>query len=198
MVKSAARLELGDAGPVLAPVGQPLRPRVRLLLGEVLGGQTLARGLLRVHPGLEVLGLEVGEGEQEVAQIALGIHHDGRDPVDGRFLQQPDAQAGLAAARHAHAHAVGDEVFRVVEEEVARLFRTKIVFPAEVERPQLFEVFHGRSSLTHSGTVRDTQWTFEYNNNAFRPKSEPWLSPFTVPGRLAPFPGRVCMHRGAP
>ena len=53
---------------------------------------------------------QLGEGQQQVGQVALGVDDDGRHAVDGRLLEQVDAQAGLAAAGHADKHGMGDQV----------------------------------------------------------------------------------------
>ena len=135
-------LQPGDAGSVLAPVGQPLLPGLGLLLGEVLRRKAFLGCLLRVHPGQEVLRLEVGEGQHKVAEVPFGVDHNGGDAVERRLFQQRDAQSGLAAARHTHADAVSDQVLGVVQKEAGILLFGQVVFAAEVERPQLFEVFH--------------------------------------------------------
>ena len=57
---------------------------------------------------------QLGKGEQQVAEVALGIDGDDRDAVDGGFFEQRQAEARLAAAGHADAHGVGGEVLGVV------------------------------------------------------------------------------------
>src|SRR4030095_5216283 len=85
-----------------------------------------------------------GEGEEEIAQIALGIDHQRGNAVDRGLLEERQAEAGLAAARHAHADRVGDEIFRIVEEQGAGgCFRAEIVGAPEVEHAELFEVGGG-------------------------------------------------------
>ena len=92
-------------------------------------------------------GLGPGEGEQEVREITLGIDEDGRDAVDRRFLDQGQAEAGLAAAGHAHADRVGDQIPRVVEDEIrARFSGRGVEGSPEVEHAQLLVVRHGRPS----------------------------------------------------
>lgn len=63
--------------------------------------------------------------------------------VDRRLLDESDAEARLAAARHADDHGVGGEVFRVVEHELVGdgIGRFVIAF-AEIENAELFEVLH--------------------------------------------------------
>ena len=54
-----------------------------------------------------------------------------------------ETQAGLAAAGHADADRVRDEIFRIVEQEaVFRLLFFQVVGTAEIESAELFEVFH--------------------------------------------------------
>jgi hypothetical protein len=76
-----------------------------------------------VHPRQEIFGTQIGEGQHQVGKITLGVDHDGRDVVQGRFLEQPDAEAGPAAARHPYADPMGHEILGVVEKKAARLFR---------------------------------------------------------------------------
>ncbi|MDP2999605.1 MAG: hypothetical protein Q8N47_19100 [Bryobacterales bacterium] len=99
---------------VLSPPGQPVAPQRRLLRGVVLDRNALAPRVVLAHPGSEVLRAQIRESQQQIGQIALGIDHDGRNAVDRRFLQQADTKAGLAAAGHAHADGVRDQVARIV------------------------------------------------------------------------------------
>jgi hypothetical protein len=77
-----------DAVAVLAPVGQALRPGLGGAGGELGGRRALARGFGGIDPGFELGGRQAGKGEQQVGDVALGIDHDGRDPVERRFLNQ--------------------------------------------------------------------------------------------------------------
>ncbi len=151
-------LQALDAGRVLSPIGQSLLPHLRLLLGELIDGDALLGRLLVAHPRAKVLGAQFGEGEHQVGQVALGVDDDRRDAIDGGFFQQTDAEAGLATPRHAHAHAVSDEVLRVVQEEAAGLLAGQIVLAAQVERAQLLKVFHGEGSSGHGGTRHYPQY----------------------------------------
>jgi hypothetical protein len=78
---------------------------------------------------------EGGEVEQEIGKIAFGIDDDGGDAIDGGFLKQADAEAGLAAAGHADADGVGDQVLGIEEKEAIVLF-------AEIEYAELFKILH--------------------------------------------------------
>ena len=131
----------------------PLLPQFRLLAGVVVGRDALARGVVLVDPGPEVGRAQLGEGQHQVAQVALGIDDDGRDAVEGRLFEQADAEARLAAAGHAHADGVGHEVLGVVEQQIVlERARGQVVGPTQVERPQLLEVLH-RPSLAVVGTL---------------------------------------------
>ena len=107
-----------DARSVLAPAGQAVPPGIGLLGGIVLLGEALLQGVLRVHPGKEVLLAQLRERQHEVAHVPLGVDDDGGYAVQGGLLQQRDAQPGLAATGHAHAHGMGHHVLGVVKEEV--------------------------------------------------------------------------------
>ncbi len=60
--------------------------------------------------GRKSAGREIGERQQQVAEVALGVDDEGRDAVDRGLLEQRDAQAGLAAAGHADADRVRGQV----------------------------------------------------------------------------------------
>ncbi len=135
--------QAADALAVLAPRGEPLAPLLGLGRGELVARDPLARGVLLVDPGQEVLRAQLGEGQQQVGEVALGVDDHGRDAVDRGLLEQVDAEAGLAAAGHADDHGVRDQVARVVEQGlVARRERRRVERPAQVEDAELFEVHH--------------------------------------------------------
>ena len=100
-----------------------------------------------VDPGPEVLRAQRREGEQQVAEVALGIDHDRRARRRSRPPRcSAEAQPGLAAAGHADADGVRRQVLRVVE-DVAVLQRLglDVVRLAEVEAPKSFDLVHGAS-----------------------------------------------------
>src|SRR5262249_44480795 len=75
------------------------------------------------------------------------------DAVEQRLLDERQAQAGLAAAGHADAHRVGDEILRVIEDETrARLLGAEVIRSAEVEDAELLEV--GGGGLGRGGPGR--------------------------------------------
>ena len=135
--------QAADALAVLAPPGQALLPARGLLRREGVDVDAGTCGGARVDPGREVGGRQVGEGQQEVAEIALGVDQDRRHAVDRRLLQEVDAQAGLAAARHADADGVRDEVRGVVEHELLARLAVRPDRPAEIQDAELLEVDHG-------------------------------------------------------
>src|SRR5204863_8197932 len=96
-----------------------------------------------VDPRTEVLGCQARERQEEVRQVPLGIDGNRRDAVDGGFLDERQAQPGLAAAGHADAKSVGDQVPGVVEDRLAERAALRIALPAEVEDAKLLEVPHG-------------------------------------------------------
>jgi hypothetical protein len=144
-----------DPGAVLTPGREALLPELRLLAGVVVGGDVLAARVVLVDPGPEVLGPEAREGEQQVGQIALGIDEQRRHAVQRRLLDQGQAEAGLAAAGHPDAHRVGDQILRVVEEEIlGGLLRLPVVEPPQVEDAQLLEGRGARHDGSTAGASR--------------------------------------------
>src|SRR5688572_20623396 len=75
--------ELLDAVGTLAPFAEALAPHGGLRRG--IGGDVLAflARVLFVHPGLELFRVEIGEGKEEVGDIALRIDGDDGDAVHG-------------------------------------------------------------------------------------------------------------------
>src|SRR6185503_1873571 len=132
--------EPADAAAVLAPGGQALGPGLGLCLREGVGSAALPSRVALVDPGPEGGGPQLGEGEEEVAEVALGIDHQRGDAVKRRLLEEAQAEAGLSAARHAHAYRMGDEILGVVEEEpIGGLLGSEVVEAAEIEDAELFE-----------------------------------------------------------
>ena len=131
-------LEALDACAVLAPGGEALAPEIGRGLGVLGDGPSLARRFAGIDPRLEALGREVGEGQHQVAEIALGIDRNGRHAVEGGLFEQRDAQARLARTRHADTHAVGRQVLGVVHEQlVGDVVRVHVEGLAQVEGTQL-------------------------------------------------------------
>ena len=136
-----------DAFGLFAGGGEAFSPEIRLLLREVGRGEAGLAGVIDVDPGEEVGTLEIGKRQQQVREIPLRIDDEGRDVVDRRLFEQGEAQARLAAAGHADADGVGDEVLRVVEDQVFGivLLRRLVVVRTEVKDAELLEVLHGCS-----------------------------------------------------
>jgi phosphoserine aminotransferase len=67
-----------------------------------------------LDPRREVFRREVRKRQQQITQITFGIDDDRGNVIDRGFLEEIDAQSGLAAAGHAHADGVRYEIFRVV------------------------------------------------------------------------------------
>ena len=112
-----------DALAALAPIGQALLHRLGLLGGEVLRttGPSCAASSALIQ-GRKSSPRKFGKVSSRLARSPLGSISDGGDAVDGRFFEQGDAQAGLAAAGHADAHGVRDQVLRIVQEQIRRAF----------------------------------------------------------------------------
>jgi hypothetical protein len=111
-------VKLGGQVGRLIPVREALAPRVGLLLRELIRREAPAGGVGGVHPGAEVRLRQRRKGQEDIGQISLGVDGQHRDAVDGRFLDEADAEAGLAAARHADADRVRDQVLRFVEDRL--------------------------------------------------------------------------------
>ena len=152
--KVRRRAQARDAVTGLAPGGQPLRPPLRFGGGERLRRHLLSARVVRVDPREEVVGRERREGEHEIGYVALRVDGDDRHAIERRLLEQREAQTGLAAARHPHAHGVRDEVARIVQHKtVTRPAGGQVVRPSEVEEAELLVVLHGDSSSADDCTL---------------------------------------------
>src|SRR3954469_25414461 len=151
--------QAADALAILAPRRETVLPELRLLRRERIGAEPLLRGVLLVDPWSEVFLPQVREGEHEIREIALRIYRERRDAVERRLLDERDAEPGLSAAGHPHAHRVRDEILRDVEDEAAlRRPRLRVVRSTEVERSELLEVggsgWRGHVVLPYARTRR--------------------------------------------
>src|SRR5262249_20076746 len=123
---------------------------------EVIRRQSLIARVVLIDPGAKIRRLQIGEREQQVGEIALGIDDDRRDAVDRGLLQQSDAEAGLPAARHADTNGMRHQVFGVVQQQIILALLTfQVVLSAQVEDAQLFVILHARF---FSSVVRQTEW----------------------------------------
>jgi len=131
----------GDPRGILTPGRQPVPPLRRLLRGELVDGLSVPRRFRRIHPRTKVLGLQLRERQQQVAQVTLGIDGNCRNAVDGRFFQERKTEPCLAAARHADTHRVRGQIFGFVQQPVIeRLALAKVVLLAQVENAQFLEI----------------------------------------------------------
>jgi hypothetical protein len=105
-----------DTGAILAPRGKPRAPALRFGGGKRRDVLRCPRRVIRVDPEFKLGTGQAGEVEQQVTHIALGVDHQHGHAIQRSFLNQVDGEARLAAARHTHAQAVGDEVGGVVEQ----------------------------------------------------------------------------------
>ncbi len=117
--------------------GQALLPERSCLAGQLCGRLALLAGGCLIDPGLEVGGFEIGEVERQVPHVAFRIDDQARDAVQQSFLDQVDAQTGLARASHPDDDSVRGEVVCFVGDQF--ILRGS---PAEVEIAFLEFGFH--------------------------------------------------------
>ncbi len=141
--KISRGLQAGDPRTVLPPSRQPFRPGLRRLRRVILRRHLFAGGLAFIHPWTEIRRGQPRKRQQQVAQVALGINHQDGNPVDGRLLDQADAQARLARACHSHAHRVGGQVLCVVQQGLGlRLRLARLVLAPQIEHAEFLNVHH--------------------------------------------------------
>ena len=139
----------------MSPLGEAGFPEFGLLGGEGVGVDAFAVRGVFVDPWAEVAGGEVGEGKEEVGDVAFGIDDERRDVIHSGFFEHADAESGLTGTGHAENDAVGDEVARVVENKVVGGFvGGGIDFASEVERAEFFVVGGGGHDYLMTWKVR--------------------------------------------
>ena len=79
--------QAADAIRPLSRPGQPLAPQVRHAGRVGIEIHVLAARIVGVDPRPEILGPQLGEGEEQVCHVALGVDDQRRHAVEGRFLQ---------------------------------------------------------------------------------------------------------------
>ena len=132
-----------NTGAVLSPVAQPLFPARRLVGCEVRARLPRPLGFLAVDPGLEIRARERREGQEQVGEVTFRVDDDGGYAVDRGFFDESDAEAGLAAARHADDQGVRDQVPRVVEDRLRfNAWRGGAGPTPKIEHTKLLEVSH--------------------------------------------------------
>ena len=94
--KVGSVLEGQDAVRADIPACQAVFPALGGFGGGLLDGLAFAARLVGIDPGLEVLRQQVGEVQQQVGEIALGVNQQSGHAVQGGLFQHTDAQAGLA------------------------------------------------------------------------------------------------------
>ncbi len=128
-----------------APVRQAVLPLVGFLGG--VGGHVaaLADRLVLVNPRFEGFRVEAWEVQQQVADVTFGVNDDRRDAIQDGFLEQGDAQAGLAAAGHAQDQTVGGQVARIVIDHLILddLIRLGLIEAPDVEVGRCINKGHG-------------------------------------------------------
>ena len=168
--------QLGDALGADPPPGQALPPGGGLgRPGPRVSGRLPGR---RLDPGLEVLGRQVREREQQVPEVALGVDDQGRDVGQQGLLEQHDAEAGLARARHADDDAVGGERSGI-ERDVGAGARVRAGIDLLSEEEATGDGRHGRSVATrssrHPGSLPCPAWGRSTTRTA-GPRSTSWSS----------------------
>ncbi len=146
-------LDAANAFRLLKRLLQPLPPPRRQLLGVCAARQVLLLGVLLVDPVLDGGRVEVGELQQQVRQVALGVDEDAGDVIDDRLFENADGQAGLARAGHADDDAVRRQVAGIVHDELVRPHRPRgqVVFAAEIEAGRLLDVEGSGSGRRRGG-----------------------------------------------
>jgi hypothetical protein len=132
--------ELGRVAQRLDPVGaaalslEAFAPSRRRLRREVVEGEAVAARIVLVHPGAEARGVELGEGQQQVAHVALRVEHEAGNASEQRLFDQIDRKPGLPRAGHAEDDPVRGQVARLDDQPLAaRLARLRIETEAEME-----------------------------------------------------------------
>ena len=133
-----------DAVHTLAGIAEALLPQLRLSIRVVVHADAFAARIVGVHPRLQLFATEVGKGEEQVADVALGIDRDDRDAIHQRLFDQRKAEACLAGAGHAQHHAMGHEILRIVEHQlVLRLLGIQVICATEVKLAELLVLVWG-------------------------------------------------------
>ena len=89
-----------DASAVFAPLRQPVLPQRLPAAAANSAGDFPARlaSSSLIH-GAKSSGRRFGKRQQQVGEIALGIDHDDRNAVDGRFLDRPQCRGRFCRCR---------------------------------------------------------------------------------------------------
>jgi hypothetical protein len=77
---------------------------------------------------------QIGEGQGQVAHIALGVEHNRWNTRQEGLFDEADTQPGFATSGHAHDDAVGGQMIRFVQNRLASATRIIDNF-TEIERP---------------------------------------------------------------
>jgi hypothetical protein len=86
------------------------------------------------------------KGQQQIGQIALGVDHNSRNPINGCFLKKTDTEAGFSASGHPHTNRMRNQILGVIQQPARfELFLCQIIGTTKVEDPELLEFLHGPS-----------------------------------------------------
>ena len=121
---------LGAVTELGHPLGTDTGSGEALLPGRGSGGRELVRGhslpvrLGLIDPGQEVRRVELGEIEEEVPHVALGIDDQARDAIEQRLLEDRDSEPRLARPGHTDDHTMSCEIGAVIGERFLGLTRS--------------------------------------------------------------------------
>ena len=86
---------------------------------------------------------ELGERQQQVAHVALRVDRYNRNMIERGFLENADAEPGLAGTCHTYDHGMCCQVLRVIQNEiVAQAISGAVVSLAKIKGAEFFEVEH--------------------------------------------------------
>ena len=144
MATSAASRSRWIRAPSSPHSPSPFRQSSACWAAYASSASPLRRASSSLTHGAKSSGRSSRKGQAEVGQIALRVDEEHGDAVEQRLLDEREAEAGLAAARHPDAHGMGDEILGVVEEEPGLgLLGPEVVRTPEVEDAELLEVGGG-------------------------------------------------------
>ena len=125
-----------DVGTTQIPGGETFFQRSAVSVARSVGGLALPLRLTHVHPRLEIGWRQVGERQQQIGHVPLGIEDERGNPAAQRLFEVDHAESGLAGSGHTHDHSMCREVIGVVVDELVVLCAfagVGVDDPAEIE-----------------------------------------------------------------
>ena len=80
-------VQLSDVLSAQPPIGQAFCPGCGGFLGSLRAAFIFAPQVGGVDPGFEIGRFQFRKGQYQVGQVSLGVDQDGRDALQGGFLQ---------------------------------------------------------------------------------------------------------------